>query len=122
MSLIKGIHHVALRPTYAQFEKAKTFYLDLLGLKVVRRWGDEKYPCMMISTGDNSCIEVLPVPEENDVPPEGKFAHLALATDDTDGCVARVRDHHRTERCRAFRHHRAHCVLHRPLRRNRRVL
>ena len=32
MSLIKGIHHVALRPTYAQFEKAKTFYLDLLGL------------------------------------------------------------------------------------------
>ena len=35
MSLIKGIHHVALRPTYAQFEKAKTFYLDLLGLKVV---------------------------------------------------------------------------------------
>mgnify|MGYP000808157792 FL=1 len=50
MSLIKGIHHVALRPTYAQFEKAKTFYLDLLGLKVVRQWGDEKYPCMMIST------------------------------------------------------------------------
>ena len=83
MSLIKGIHHVALRPTYAQFEKAKTFYLDLLGLKVVRQWGDEKYPCMMISTGDNSCIEVLPVPEENDVPLEGKFAHLALATDDT---------------------------------------
>lgn len=32
------------------------------------------------------------VPEENDVPPEGKFAHLALATDDTDGCVARVRE------------------------------
>ena len=78
MSLIKGIHHVALRPTYAQFEKAKTFYLDLLGLKVVRQWGDEKYPCMMISTGDNSCIEVLPVPEENDVPLEGKFAHRAL--------------------------------------------
>mgnify|MGYP000826524863 CR=1 FL=1 len=47
MSLIKGIHHVALRPTYAQFEKAKTFYLDLLGLKVVRQWGDEKYPCIL---------------------------------------------------------------------------
>lgn len=31
-------------------------------------------------------------PEENDVPLEGKFAHLALATDDTDGCVARVRE------------------------------
>ena len=46
----------------------------------------------MISTGDNSCIEVLPVPEENDVPLEGKFAHLALAIDDTDGCAARVRE------------------------------
>ena len=40
MSLIKGIHHVALRPTYAQFEKAKTFYLDLLGLKVVLASGE----------------------------------------------------------------------------------
>ena len=56
MSLIKGIHHVALRPTYAQFEKAKTFYLDLLGLKVVRQWGDEKYPCMMIS---GPCGEIV---------------------------------------------------------------
>ena len=59
MSLIKGIHHVALRPTYAQFEKAKTFYLDLLGLKVVRQWGDEKYPCMMISTGDKMIPTVV---------------------------------------------------------------
>ena len=91
MSLIKGIHHVALRPTYAQFEKAKTFYLDLLGLKVVRQWGDEKYPCMMISTGDNSCIEVLPVLEGEALPAEGKFAHLALATDDVDACIERVR-------------------------------
>ena len=44
MSLIKGIHHVALRPTYAQFEKAKTFYLDLLGLKVVRQWATKNTP------------------------------------------------------------------------------
>ena len=57
----------------------------------MRQWGDEKYPAM-ISTGDNSCIEVLPSPEENDVPLRGKFAHLALATDDTDGCAARVRE------------------------------
>ena len=92
MSLIKGIHHVALRPTYAQFEKAKTFYLDLLGLKVVRQWGDEKYPGMMLSTGDTRCSGVLPGPAANDGPRDGTFAHLALATDDTDGCAARVRE------------------------------
>ena len=45
MSLIKGIHHVALRPTVcASLKKQKTFYLDLLGLKVRAPVGREKYP------------------------------------------------------------------------------
>ncbi len=57
----------------------------------MRRWGDAQYPCAMISTGDNSCIEVLPVLEGEALPAEGKFAHLALATDDVDACIERVR-------------------------------
>lgn len=91
MRLIEGIHHVALKPQKEQFDKVMEFYTGLLELEVVRRWGDERYPCTMISTGDNSCIEVLPVPAEEALPDEGKFAHLALATKDVDACIERVR-------------------------------
>ncbi len=91
MAWIQGIHHVALKPQKAQYAQVMAFYTELLGLEVVRRWGDAEYPCVMLSTGDNSCIEVLPVLEGEPLPPEGKFAHLALATGDVDGCIARVR-------------------------------
>ena len=87
MHLIQGIHHVALKPQKEQFQKVMEFYTEILGLEVVRRWGDAQYPCTMISTGDNSCIEVLPVLEGEALPAEGKFAHLALATDDVDACI-----------------------------------
>lgn len=90
MSLINGIHHVALKPQKEQFAAVMKFYTELLELSVVRQWGDETYPCTMISTGDNSCIEVLPVLEGAEVPNEGKFPHLALATDHVDECVKRV--------------------------------
>lgn len=92
MSLIHGIHHVALKPQKEQFAAVVRFYTGLLELSVVRQWGDETYPCMMISTGDNSCIEILPVLEGEEFPDEGKFAHLALETKDVDACVKRVRD------------------------------
>ena len=82
MHLIQGIHHVALKPQKEQFQKVMEFYTEILGLEVVRRWGDAQYPCTMISTGDNSCIEVLPVLEGE---------ALALATDDVDACIERVR-------------------------------
>ena len=91
MSLIQGIHHVALKPQKEQFADVMQFYTELLKLKVVRQWGDEAYPCTMISTGDNSCLEVLPQLEGAELPNEGKFAHLALATNDVDACVERVR-------------------------------
>ncbi len=92
MSLIQGIHHVALKPKKEQFAAVMKFYTEILELKVVRQWGDETYPCTMISTGDNSCIEVLPQLDGAELPGEGKFAHLALATDDVDACAARVRE------------------------------
>lgn len=90
MSLISGIHHVALKPTKAQFGEVMKFYTELLELKVVRQWGDPEYPATMISTGDNSCVEVLP--GDDVLPDEGKFAHLALATSEVDECIRRVRE------------------------------
>ncbi len=91
MHLIKGIHHVALKPTIAEFADTVRFYTEVLGLPVKRSWGDPAHPCMMISTGDNSCVEILPQAEGDPMPVEGKFAHLALATDDASACVEAVR-------------------------------
>ena len=82
MSLIKGIHHVAVKPRKSQYAATVEFYTKLLELEVECTWGDPEYPCMMVSTGDNSRIEILPK--------EGKAAHIALFTDDVDACVARV--------------------------------
>lgn len=91
MSLIQGIHHVALKPNAEHFDETMKFYTELLELSVVRQWGDERYPCTMISTGDNSCVEILPILSDDALPNEGRFAHLALATQQVDECIARVR-------------------------------
>ena len=90
MSLIKGIHHVAVKPRKSQYEATVKFYTELLELNVECKWGDPEYPCMMVSTGDNSRIEILPQEETNELPYEGKVAHIALFTDDVDACVERV--------------------------------
>lgn len=91
MSLITGIHHVALKPAAAQYAAVMRFYTELLELPVVRTWGDAQYPCAMISTGDGSCIEILPQTAGDPLPNEGLFAHLALATEQVDACIERVR-------------------------------
>ena len=44
MHLIQGIHHVALKPQKERFQKVMEFYTEILGLEVVRRWGDAQYP------------------------------------------------------------------------------
>lgn len=90
MSPITGIHHVAVKPRRSQYPAVVKFYTELLELKVECQWGDPEYPCMMVSTGDNSRLEILPQDEANELPHEGKVAHIALATNDVDECVKRV--------------------------------
>ena len=90
MSLITGIHHVAVKPRKSQYAAVMKFYTELLELQVECTWGDPEYPCAMISTGDGSRLEILPQEETNELPYEGKVAHIALATNDVDACVERV--------------------------------
>ncbi len=87
--LIEGIHHVAIKPTAEKYEKTVDFYTKLLGLEVVRSWGDPKMPCLMVSCGDNSCMEILSGKEE--VLIEGPLAHIAFATRQVDEVVEKVR-------------------------------
>lgn len=90
MSLIKGIHHVAVKPRKSRYEATVKFYTELLELEVECSWGDPEYPCLMVSTGDNSRLEILPQDETNELPHEGKVAHIALFTDHVDECIKRV--------------------------------
>lgn len=86
MSLIKGTHHVALRVTPEKFPEAMRFYSETLDLPVLRTWNDGK--CAMLSTG-NSIIELLAT--EEPLPQNGMFQHIALATDQVDELIEKMR-------------------------------
>ena len=75
MSLVKGIHHIALKCCGAEeFEKTVGFYQDVLGLPVARAWGKGEYAGVMLDTGSGIIVR-----------------HFALLTDDVAGCVETVR-------------------------------
>lgn len=90
MGKIKGVHHIAVKPTADCYEKTVDFYTKLLGLEIVKSWGDEKQPCLMISCGDNTCMEILN--GEVSGLPHGPLAHLAFHTDYVDELVDTVRN------------------------------
>ena len=90
MALINGIHHIAVRPTVENYPRTVEFYTKILGMEVVQSWGHEEHPCLMVSCGDNSCMEILPQVETPDAP-GGPLAHIAFWSDDVDGVVEAVR-------------------------------
>ena len=52
MSLIKGLHHAALKCScQAEFQEAIHFYRDVLGLPVKRSWGEGDEAGIMFDTG-----------------------------------------------------------------------
>lgn len=86
MSLIKGIHHVALKCCgKEEFEKTVSFYRDVLGLTVVRTWESG----IMFDTG-SGLIEIF---NNGDIQlPQGVIRHFAMETEDVDACVRAVSD------------------------------
>ena len=89
MSMIQGVHHIALKPTAQQYEATVKFYTELLGMEVKSQWGDPQRPGLMVSCGDNSCMEILSSEEE--IPAGGPLAHIAFATDKVDELIEKVR-------------------------------
>lgn len=86
--LIKGTHHIALKPAGREnLQETIHFYCDLLGLETVRRWVDGTG--IMLWTG-NSILEINEGGGER--LPQGSIRHFALATDDVDECVRIVRE------------------------------
>ena len=86
---ILGVHHIALKACgMAAWERLWGFYHDILGLAVVRRWGEGTHLGAMLDTG-NALLEIFS-DGENEAG-EGALRHVALATDNVDACIAAVR-------------------------------
>ena len=88
-NLITSLTHVALKcKGKAQHDKAVKFYTDVLGLKKLRTWGENDNTATMIDTG-NGIIEIFS--DGKDVLDYGVIYHLALATNNVDECIRRVK-------------------------------
>ena len=83
--MIHGIHHISLKCGTAQeFNRAKAFYLDVLGFSVVREWPEG----IMIDSG-NGLIEIFC--NGAGIKTKGALRHMAFSTDDVDGIMEKVR-------------------------------
>ena len=83
--MIKGIHHISMKcGTKEDLEKAKSFYLDLLGFSLVREW-----PAGIMIDSGNGLIEIFC--NGAGVRETGAIRHVAFSADDVDGVVEKVR-------------------------------
>lgn len=76
--MIKGFHHVAYHAI--DFDETVKFYKVGLGLEISHSWGEKGQRAVMISTNDNSFIEVFENGQK-DIG-TGRLLHLALKVDD----------------------------------------
>lgn len=83
--MVKGIHHVSMKcGTKEAFDKAKSFYIDTLGLSIFREWQNG----IMLDT-NNGIIEIFNNSEG--VLIKGAICHFALFTDNVDELSDRIR-------------------------------
>ncbi|MCR5848754.1 MAG: VOC family protein [Lachnospiraceae bacterium] len=83
--MIKGLHHISLKcKTKEELEKAKDFYLNILGFKIVREWPEG----IMIDFG-NGQLEIFNNGEG--IKTKGALRHIAFATDDVDEMAEKVK-------------------------------
>ena len=86
---VTGIHHIALKcQGLAAYEKTIYFYHDLLGLPIVRTWGEGGESAAMLDTG-NGLLEIFA--NAPDLLGMGALRHMALAVSDVDACAETVR-------------------------------
>ena len=69
--MITGVHHVCVKCRPEDLEKVQKFYGELLGLPLVRSWGEPNVEGLMYGAG-TSLIEIFPNAEED--LPQGAIA------------------------------------------------
>ncbi|MBQ6568012.1 MAG: VOC family protein [Treponema sp.] len=83
--MITGIHHVSMKcGTQEEFDKAKDFYLNILGFSVKREWPEG----IMIDSGCG-LLEIFC--NGAGIKEKGAVRHIAFSTDDVDGIIEKVR-------------------------------
>jgi len=83
--MIKGIHHISMKcGTTEEFDRAKDFYLNVLGFSVVRTWPEG----IMIDSG-NGLLEIFS--NGAGIKTKGAIRHVAFSTDDVDGIIAKAK-------------------------------
>ena len=93
MSICKGLHHVAMAvQDRAVYERTVAFYRDVVGLSLVRQWGNPPRHITMLDFG-NGILEIVFGAEGSGT---GVFPHMALAVnrpEDVDGLLERCLAH-----------------------------
>lgn len=83
--MISGLHHISLKcGTAEEFEKAKSFYIDVLGFTKIRDWPEG----IMIDFG-NGMLEIFS--NGPGIKTKGALRHVAFATDNVDEIVDKVK-------------------------------
>ena len=83
--MIGGIHHISMKcGTREELDRAKHFYLTVLGFSVVREWPEG----IMIDSG-SGLIEIFS--SGAGMKTKGAIRHVAFSSDDVDGIVEKVK-------------------------------
>ena len=89
MPKITGVHHIELKACGIDaFNKTIKFYHEILGMPIVREWGEGANKGVMVDTGAG-LLEIFA--NGIDTPKSGALRHLAFATQNVDDCIEAVR-------------------------------
>ena len=86
---ITGVHHIALKACGLEdYKKMFEFYHEILGLPIVRTWGEGINQGAMLDTGAG-LLQIFANAKE--YPGQGALRHMALDVENTDACIEAVR-------------------------------
>ena len=86
---ITGIHHIALKAQGLEnFNELVSFYNGILGLPIVRKWGEGEAVGMMLDTGAGLLEIFANAPDRLG---SGALRHIAFEVEDTDVCLEAAR-------------------------------
>jgi catechol 2,3-dioxygenase-like lactoylglutathione lyase family enzyme len=86
MDTVRGLHHVAMH--VRDINRSIAFYQEAFGFTLVRRWGGEDSPAVMLDIGDGAILELFQKEAAGSV--GTLLQHIAVGTDDVDAAYHRA--------------------------------